>query len=261
MRYYKYSYCIFLIICLFPFCKENNPVDICLGFENKVYKYSIYNCTEADSLDCYQKRLKSVLLPEQYLKCSSTDSLTRTCLNYPFLPNIWLYNSLQLGFDHVKDVFNGFDELFKRENTNTELKKIYQGMNPANVDTISDPVSRGAFMSQFTFIEITLAQYQLIDKLNEDEGKTLINLCLNKYNIKSSIPSYTWVGSMSTLAIIARILYTANYEPFVNLIPANQNLEYFIQYADFDDMSPDIINEITQIMISNANNYTSGLNK
>jgi hypothetical protein len=66
---------------------------------------------------------------------------------------------------------------------------------------------------------------------------------------------------MSTLAIIARILYTANYEPFINLIPANQNLEYFIQYADFDEMSPDIINEITEIMISNANNYISGLNK
>ncbi len=130
MRHYKYSYCIFLIICLFHFCKEKNPIDICLGFEDKVYKYSIYNCAEADSLNCYQKRLKSVLLPEQYLKCSSTDSLTRTCLNYPFLPNIWLYNTLQQGFDHVKDVFNGFDELFKRENTNAELMKIYQGMNP-----------------------------------------------------------------------------------------------------------------------------------
>jgi hypothetical protein len=42
-------------------------------------------------------------------------------------------------------------------------------------------------------------------------------------------------------------------------MPANQNLEYFVQNADFDNMSPDIINDITQIILSNANNYISGI--
>lgn len=261
MRYYKYLCSIVLIFLFLTLCKKNKSDDICSGFENKVYKYEIYSCTEADSLDCYQKRLKSALLPEQYVKCSSTDSLARTCLNYPFLGNIWLYYTIQQGFDHLKDIFNGFDELIKRENANSELIKVYYGMNPADADTIIDLGSQGAFMSQFTFIEITLAQYELIRKLNNDQRITLINICIEKYNIKNSIPSYSWIGSMSTLAIIARILYTEDYKPFVNLMLANQELEYFVQNADFDDMSPDTINAITQIVLSNANNYLSGLKK
>jgi len=255
----KKAICILLIIFVFHSCVKKKIVEVCSGFQDKIYEYSIYHCTEADSLDCSQKVEKSLQLPDQYLRCSSTDSLSQTCLNYPFFGYIWAYSSIQEGFERVKDMFNGIDELFSREGANSSLIRIYQRMHPEDVNDIPDPVDRGAFMARFTFIEITLAQYQLIQKLNNDQRITLISICFDKYNSKTSIPSYSWIGSMSTLAIIARILYTEDYKPFVNLMSANQDLEYFVQNADFDNMSPDIINDITQIVLSTANNYISGL--
>jgi len=249
----KYPYWLFLIFFLFTSCERNDPVDICSGFENRVYNYSIYDCTEADSLDCHQKILKSMLLPEQYLKCSSTDSLIRTCLMYPYLGYIWLYNSLQQGFDCVMNMFNGFDELFTREDANIELIKVYQQMDPEGVNDFSDPVDRGAYMTQFTFIEIIIAQFQFISKLTPEETEMLIEVCLDKYYDKSEIPGYSWIGEMSGLAILARILYSQDYKPFMDGLISIPNLNYFIESADFGGFNN--IEEITQFIIMNAENY------
>ncbi|MBA7546866.1 hypothetical protein ES705_39267 [subsurface metagenome] len=258
----KYPYWLFLIFFLFTSCERNDPadpVDICSGFEDKVYNYSIYSCTEADSLDCSQKVLESVLLPDQYLKCSSTDSLTRTCLMYPFLGNIWLYNSIQQGFDHIMNMFNGFDELFTRENANIELIKVYQEINPEGVYDFSELADQGAYMTQLTFIEITIAQFQLINKLTAEETETLIEVCLDKYYDKSEIPSYSWLGEMSVLAIMARILYSQNYKPFMDELMSISGLNNFIEWASF--MGLINIEEITQFIISNAENYLQELKK
>ena len=258
----KYPYWLFLIFFLFTSCERNDtadPVDICSGFENKVYNYSIYSCTEADSLDCSQKVLESVLLPDQYLKCSSTDSLTRTCLMYPFLGYIWLYNSIQQGFDHVIDMFNGFDELFNREDANIKLIEVYQEMDPEGVNDFSELADQGAYMTQLTFIEITIAQFQLINKLTAEETETLIEVCLDKYYVKSKIPSYAWIGEMSVLAIMARILYSQNYKPFMDELISISGLTYFIKMADFSGLIN--IKEITHFIISNAENYLQELKK
>ena len=228
--------------------KDNNdPVDICSGFINAVYKYPHFVCT--DSTDCFQKHKESLLLPEQYLECSSTDSLSRTCLDYPLLGIIWAYNSLQQGFDYILEMFNGFDELFDRDDANSELIKLYQQMDPDSVSSISEPVDRGEFMAQFTFIEITIAQYQLINKLTREEVTILLSACLEKYYWKSDSESFGWIGEMSTLAIIARILKSINYEPFINEISEDPYLEYYISVAG------DGLTFYQQMIITCSENY------
>jgi len=244
-----------LIILLLCYCNKDNdnPIDICSGFKNEVYKYPHFVCT--DSIDCFQKHKESLLLPEQYIKCSSTDSLSRTCLNYPLFSLIWVYSSLQEGFDHVIKIFNGFDELFNRDDVNIELIKIYQQMDPDSVNSISEPVDRGEFMTQFTFIEITLAQYQLINKLTHEEVYLLLGLCLEQYYYKSNISSFSWIGEMSILAIMARILESINYEPFTSEITENPDLQYFISVADLAGLTIDKMEEIAQIIITCSENY------
>lgn len=243
-----------MIILLLCHCNKdnNNPVDICSDFKNEVYIYPHFVCT--DSIDCFQKHKEALLLPEQYLKCSSTDSLSRTCLNYPLFSLIWVYNSLQQGFDHINEMFNGFDELFNRADANIELIKIYQQMDPDSVNNISEPVDRGEFMAQFTYIEITLAQYQLINKLTYEEASILLSACLEKYYLKSESESYSWIGEISTLAIMARILESMNYEPFTNEISEDPSLEYYISVAG------DGLTFYQQIIITCSKNYLAEQN-
>ena len=253
MRKIEYKYWPFILLLLFTTCKKDEPIELCSGFEDKVYKYSVYDCTEADSIDCSQKVLESILLPEQYLKCSSTDSLIRSCLSYPYLGYIWLYNSIQIGFDHVVEMFNGFNELFTREYGNRGLIEIYQEMDPEDVNNFSEPVDRGRYMTQFTFIELTIAQYQMIDKLTLEETELLLEICLDKYYSKAEIPSYSFIGEMSVLAIMSRVLYSKNYKPFMDQLINIPNLSYFIESADFGGINN--IEEITQFIVSNTESY------
>jgi hypothetical protein len=258
----EYKYWPFILLLLFTtcekddtICKKDDPVDICIGFEDKVYKYSIYDCTEADSLDCSQKVFESILLPEQYLKCSSTDSLISSCLSYPYLGLIWAYNSIQYGYERVLDNYNGFDELFIRVDANIGLMTVYQEMDPEDVNNFSEPADRGRYMSQFTFIELTIAQYHMIDKLTLEETALLLEICLDKYYSKAEIPSYTFIGEMSVLAIMSRVLYSKNYKPFMDQLLNIPNLSYFIESASLTGLIN--IEEITQFIVSNTESYLS----
>jgi hypothetical protein len=249
----EYKYWPFILLLLFTTCKKDDPVDICIGFEDEVYNYVKYECTVADSLDCSQKILNSLLLPDEYLKCSSTDSLVYTCLSYPYLPYIWLYNSLQIGFDHIMEMFNGFHELFAREDGIRGLIEVYKEMDPMGVNDFSTTIDRGNYMTQFSFLELTLSQFLIISKLTPEETKMLIQYSLDKYYEKSMIPNYTFIGEMSGLALMARILYSHNYEPFMDQLINIPNLSYFIESADL--MGINNIEEITQFIVSNTESY------
>lgn len=253
MNNMKYSLIIFLIFIFAFACNENNNIDICSGYKNVVYRYPEYQCKESDSINCYQEKVKSLLLPKQYLHCSSTDSLIRTCLAYPLLSNIWFYSTLQQGYDNITKIFNGFDELFNRTDVNVSLINVYSKMDPDDVNLISDVTEKGMLMTQFTIIEISMAQIQFINKLSSEENDTLLSICLKQYYAKSSIPSFSYVGEMSILAIMSRILYFVDYDPFMQGLLNIPNLQYFIDSADLVGVSN--IEEISNFIINNTNNF------
>jgi hypothetical protein len=170
-----------------------------------------------------------------------------------------LYNSIQEGFDHIKLNFNGFTELFNRIDKNKVLINIYQDIDPLRVTFIEDPIERGQFMSGITVVEITLAQYDVVDNLTLDETKSLLNIALKMYSDKSSVPNYSWVGAMSTIGILGRILYSQNYKSFIDRLSTVANLNLFLNSCDFDGINN--VDFIIQTIISDSENYLNELKK
>ena len=246
-----------IILFLFSTCKKNDQDELCSGFTDEVYEYSIYQCTQADSIDCSHKVLESVLLPERYLKCCSTDSLLRSCLVYPFLGTIWAYSTLQYGYERVLANFNGFNELFIRSDVNICLINAYREMDPEDVGDFSKPADIGEFMSRFTFIELTIAQFQLIEKLKANETKMLLEICLDKLSTKSNLSCYGIIGEMSILAIMARVLYSQDYKPFVDQLINIPNLLAFIESADL--LGIDNVDEVKQFILNNTGDYLEAI--
>lgn len=235
-------------------CEHDNP---CSCFEDKVYKYPSYVCPDTINMNCYENLIKNLQLPGQYLECSSTDSLAITCFNYPLMSNIWLYNTIQQGFDHVKPIFNGFTELFNRKDKNGVLIKLYQNIDPLMVTNYEDPVEIGKFMSYITAVEITIAQYDVIDHLTIEETELLLKIALIKYIDKSSVPYYSWVGAMSTIGILGRILYSHNYKPFLDRLSTIPNLNQFINSCDFTGITN--VDIIIETIIYDTENYLNEL--
>jgi hypothetical protein len=63
-----------------------------------------------------EKRIEVLQIPDEVLVKISTEGLLETCLKYPFLLSILSGDNCQQGFEGLMAQFNGFRELFKRDN-------------------------------------------------------------------------------------------------------------------------------------------------
>jgi hypothetical protein len=245
---------LFILLSFTISCKDK---DSCKCFDNRCYIYPQYICTEADSSDCYSKKLKAMMLPAEFLYCSSTDTLALTCRRYPYMLTIWLYIPMQEGFDYLRKSFNGFDELYARKDVSSVMINYYGLTNILGLNDIIDPIERGRFMINILYWEIIIAQFEFIDSLKTEDIKSLLDLVISKYYQKASIESYGLVGKASTLAIAARILYSQGYEPFLEKISSSTGLSQFINNADFSGTSDP--ENIIQIVITDSQDYLKTL--
>ena len=81
------------------------------------YEYPILPGTqEWIALEDVIARRKVCQIPNNILQNMTTDALMQTVLDYPFLNNIYAYNTLEEGYEAVKRQFNGLQELESRLN-------------------------------------------------------------------------------------------------------------------------------------------------
>jgi len=61
-----------------------------------------------------QERLTALQIPDAILASISTEGLLETCLEFPYLINIFHSENFQKGFEQLQAQFNGFREVLKR---------------------------------------------------------------------------------------------------------------------------------------------------
>ena len=150
-------------------------------------------------------------IPIEILKNMTTEALVKTCLSYPNLLLMYAYNDFQKGFDELKNNFNGFQELMLRKDAGTELIKIYQQMNPMDLNKNWASEQQGGFVIRFNYIEVIISQYQILNSLNENEKKLLAKECLKKFDTKKiNMDVFAIPGLETTGLIMGRILETKN---------------------------------------------------
>lgn len=89
-------------------------------FPNDLYEEDILLKEYATSLN----------IPEEDLLEMSTEQLADACLGYPRFGLVYASSStMENGLQWVIDSFNGFEELFKREDAGTVLLQIYRELN------------------------------------------------------------------------------------------------------------------------------------
>jgi len=77
----------------------------------------------------HQEMLNACRIPEKVLTQLSTEGLIETMLNYPLLFEIFAFNTPQQGIDAVTAQFNGFQELFTRDDRCARLINKYESMD------------------------------------------------------------------------------------------------------------------------------------
>jgi hypothetical protein len=154
----------------------------------------------------FSERLRLLNIPDDTIKSLGTNRLLDICLEYPYFGLIFTRNSLQQGYEFIKNNFNGFRELENRRDAGIYILKKYESMDPSAVSSQSSHLEAGRFMAKFTFIEILLSQDSILFRLNDETKTKILATTLEKFNQKALKSNYGIDGLSTSALIMGKII-------------------------------------------------------
>jgi len=200
-------------------CKKKDP---CEELVNGVY---LYPQLPKDHQMTREQIDEYIDLPQDISSCISTEGLIETCLNYPELSLIDAGANPQSGYNLlIKQKFLGIRELENRPDRATQLLKKYQSVDPLGYDPNWEGIKIATYAFNLGYLEIFISQYTNLVQLTKNEKITLVELAISVYEKKKNDNiNYDVWGQAKTSAILARLMKTDNYPPFINAYTADPN--------------------------------------
>ena len=137
-----------------------------------------------ETLKTYEERLNAYNIPVEIIKNISTEELINVCLAYPNFKVIHAYNDRRTGLNKMMRHFNGFTELFARNDAAKELIKLYSKVDPLAIGDDWTLLQQGRYGFYINYIELLLAHEMIIEKLDEQDTHVLLNEVAAKYQLK-----------------------------------------------------------------------------
>ena len=222
---------LFFLSLLLSACSKEKEEHTCnISHVTDAYDYPLKPGMPGWSLLNSSHEMDSVLqIPDNVLANISTEGLIETALNYPRFGDLYFLDDYQHAFEILTEHFNGFQELLKRDDAAEKLlyryELMYPDCNDNNWPSINGPGSSTSF--SFAFIEIIIAQYDILAQLDKVKSKTLLKEALIKYQEKSQY-NYSVFSKKHTALIAGRIMYLADYTPFIEEYNKNIYVKDFI---------------------------------
>jgi hypothetical protein len=207
------------------------------------YQFTIIPGTEAwKSLDINENKHTLLQIPEDTLSIISTQRLIETCLYYPMMIDVFAFDNLMQGFDAIRKNFNGFNELFQRQDVTIHLLSYYQSRPPAFITQFEESVDKGRYSLDFVRLELMIAQTEVIKQLNLLQMQELVISILEKKQQQADLQQYySRVFIPVSAIVVGKILLQANALPEATL---SSSLSKFIEKGFLE--SPDDISLIFQ---------------
>lgn len=139
-------------------------------------------------------------IPEHILNSISTEDLLDLCLKYPMFLDIHFSNNLQDGLDIIIPSFNGFVELFNREDCHEVLMNMYIKETPCDVQLKKNNNTLKLF-----YLELLISQDKIITKLDNDQKKNILKESLKKINNKR-IKNHSQYYELGSALILSRLI-------------------------------------------------------
>jgi len=184
----------------------------------------------------------------------TTEALVKTCLNFPFLLDIYAFENTQEGFERIISGFNGINELYSRDDVATVLLVLYKKIKnehfrkPELLNTKYKD-RRGKFVIELDYIESFIAQDAVLSKLTKAEKKQLAEECIQKHDEKCKNNDLYGIDNIhSTVLILGRLL---QIEDEFNIKDDKLKTTDFIKKGKLEKIGS--FNEIME----NAKNYVS----
>lgn len=225
--------CAIIILITLSGC-EKIPEDVydgpCEAFEySDTYKYPIVPGT--DEWIEHENRREACQIPEGVLATISTGGLLESMLNHPYFMDFTLYDSKQLGFEHLMYWSPGIAVLLNRPDFFSVIFDRYQKMD-LDCEAFYPPWYSESLTYAFPSIEIFLAQDEVIDKLDSTQIHHLFETVRELNILKVDKRPLFFMGVLESTALMGKILLEVNYSPFVNFHNSNERVSRFVEYIE-----------------------------
>jgi len=224
-----------------------------VSFAQITYDYPIKPGSDKwKELTTHDQKVEVLQLPVNLLNGLKTKDLLTICLNYPLFPDMWAFNSLQNGFENVKNNFNGLQELFNRTDLVEVMFSHYISLKPEQLQHNLSSLEKIKISFKYSMFEILLSQPELLDRLNNQQKETLLKLAnlqiIKKQNFKNQ---FSKTHLEVNYALLGRIIEKLDNSSVKMKYNKNKNLQHFIKNASnpsHETVSD--INEITQNILN-----------
>lgn len=136
----------------------------------------------------YSQRVEMLQIPVDTLKNISTKRLLETCLYYPFNIDIFLCDNQSEGFYKVRNQFNGYVELFQRDDFIQELITLYSSRDVCFVENINNDYERGQYSFDYKIMEIMMLE--VLDSVPNQRSNQMAKIVSEKQSQKAAYKEY-----------------------------------------------------------------------
>lgn len=179
-----------------------------------------------------EDKIETNQIPKDKLEMMTTEGLIETCFNYPHFGDMFLYNTLQKGFDSTAGRFNGLQALMERSDAGTKLLSKYREMDLEKISK-SDPYPS----LRIGYVEMLLAQDAILSKLTPSERHELLQICIQKGQLKLGTLSESY--SYTTTAVLAGRILQIDNPDFALMVQENPALKAFLEHASIATILPE----------------------
>lgn len=150
-----------------------------------------------------EERIAFCQIPENVLYTMTTENLIETVLNYPFLMEIYCYDTYHQGFHAVLRNFNGLAELLCRDDAAHMLLEKYK-----QTEVAKDAKTAANNIFTLANIEIILAQNEILEKFHYLKRAELETEARKKYAAKTKHP---YLYGMTTATFMSAVSKREDY--------------------------------------------------
>ena len=159
-----------------------------------------YGTEEWKNLKSYEEQLNAYNIPPDILKNISTAELVKVCLAYPEFGVVNAFNDRRIGLNNMMSQFNGFRELFARNDAAKEMIKAYSSISPLAVSKDWTLLQQGNYGFYINCIELLLSHGLIIQKLDMYDTPDLLSIVVLKYEQKKQLPEIYSLWDLSPTA-------------------------------------------------------------
>ncbi|GAA2516724.1 hypothetical protein GCM10010201_11800 [Pilimelia columellifera subsp. columellifera] len=180
-----------------------------LGTPRPITRAFAYPLTPGDEgwerLTTHREMVEATQLPAETARQMSTEALVETVLDYPLFLDVKAFNSDQQGLDRVARRFNGFAELFRRDDAGAVLLPRYEAFEPTGAGPRA--ADRGERQLDGWKLELLLAQPQVLSTLAPDRLDAALAAGVRVYDGKvAARADYGAAGLQPTGLLMGRAL-------------------------------------------------------